>query len=76
MTVKKRSHGGARKGAGRKDGVSVVKVTITLTPSTLATLDHQRGEESRGAYLSRKINLDTPTKHTTIPPSPPSRGAD
>ena len=51
----KASHGGKRKGAGRKSGRNVQTGSITLPPELWEKLDRMRGTESRGAFLRAKI---------------------
>ena len=49
--------GGARPGAGRKPKGDALRVRLTTTvdPSTLAIIDAERGEHSRGEYLDRVL---------------------
>lgn len=51
----KASHGGKRKGSGRKLGRNVQTGSITLPPELWEKLDRMRGTESRGAFLASKI---------------------
>jgi len=56
----KPTRGGARKGAGRKPGSgkgrTVTTSSINLTPELWAKLDALRGDSTRSAWISAKIN--------------------
>lgn len=53
------THGGSRKGAGRKAGSGkgrkYVSKTIAMQPESWAKLDRQRGTMSRGKYIESKL---------------------
>jgi hypothetical protein len=49
-------HGGKRKGAGRKPRPdAVVTASISLRPQDWQRLDQLRGEESRSAWVRKKV---------------------
>ena len=51
-----KSHGGKRKGAGRKPRPdAVVTASISLRPQDWQRLDQLRGEESRSAWVRNKV---------------------
>ena len=50
------SHGGVRKGAGRKPTGRTVKTgSINLPPKLWAKLDELRGEKTRSGWIAEKI---------------------
>jgi hypothetical protein len=55
----KPTHGGARKGAGRKKGSgkgrTSVSKSVTMPQPTWDRLDEARGDLSRGKYIAKKI---------------------
>jgi hypothetical protein len=55
MKKKTTTHGGARKGAGRKSGSgkgrTYVPKTVAMSEESWAKLDLQRGDQSRGKYI-------------------------
>jgi hypothetical protein len=57
--MKQPTHGGARKGAGRKPGVCKAPPTFTsslrMRTSTWAKLDELRGSKSRSAFVAEMI---------------------
>ena len=59
MTTKKTTHGGARKGAGRKlgsgKGRSAITRSVSMQPESWAKLDRQRGTMSRGKYIESRL---------------------
>ena len=58
--MKKTTHGGKRKGAGRPAGSgkgrTVKTGSINLPPDLWAKLDALRGEKSRSAWIAERIN--------------------
>jgi hypothetical protein len=51
-----KSHGGKRKGAGRKPRPdAVVTASISLRPQDWQRLDQLRGEKSRSAWVRQKV---------------------
>lgn len=56
---KETTHGGARKGAGRKlgsgKGRKAITKSISMQPETWDKLDRKRGALSRGKYIESKI---------------------
>jgi hypothetical protein len=54
-----KTHGGARKNAGRKKGSGkgrvVLSKTITMRPESWEKLDRARGRQSRGKYIESKL---------------------
>jgi hypothetical protein len=58
MTAKK-SHGGPRKGAGRKAGSgkgrTAVTRSVSMQPESWAKLDRARGDTPRGKYIESKL---------------------
>ena len=61
--MNKPTHGGPRKGAGRKTGSknknakgrTAVTRSVSMQPESWAKLDRQRGTMSRGKYIESKI---------------------
>jgi len=61
--MKKKTHGGPRKGAGRPvgkksanaKGRTAVTRSVSMQPESWAKLDRQRGDLSRGKYIESKI---------------------
>ena len=57
--AKKPTHGGPRKGAGRKlgsgKGRTAISKTIAMRPESWAKLDQDRGAQSRGKYIESKL---------------------
>ena len=55
MSKKPTTHGGARKGAGRKSGSgkgrTYVPKTVAMSEKSWDKLDRQRGDQSRGKYI-------------------------
>mgnify|MGYP000200090907 FL=1 len=55
MSKKPTTHGGARKGAGRKSGSgkgrTYVPKTVAMSEESWDKLDRQRGDQSRGKYI-------------------------
>jgi hypothetical protein len=55
MSKKPTTHGGARKGAGRKSGSgkgrTYVPKTVAMSSESWDKLDRQRGDQSRGKYI-------------------------
>jgi hypothetical protein len=53
------THGGARKGAGRKSGSgkgrTYVPKTVAMSEESWDKLDRQRGDQSRGKYIESKL---------------------
>jgi len=58
MTAKK-SHGGPRKGSGRKlgsgKGRTAVTRSVSMQPESWAKLDRLRGTMSRGKYIESRL---------------------
>jgi hypothetical protein len=46
------SSGGARKGAGRKSGRTVITRSVSMPPAEWEQLDRERGEHSRGKFIA------------------------
>lgn len=57
--MKKNNHGGSREGAGRKPGVKKPErkqtLQIRLAPLAVQKMDAERGEDSRGVWIEKKI---------------------
>jgi hypothetical protein len=56
---KMKTHGGPRKGAGRKlgsgKGRTNISKTVSMHPESWAKLDRDRGSQSRGKYIESKL---------------------
>ena len=59
MKKKTTTHGGARKGAGRKTGSgkgrTYVPKTVAMSLESWDKLDRQRGDQSRGKYIESRL---------------------
>jgi hypothetical protein len=59
MKQKPTTHGGPRKGAGRKAGSgkgrTYVSKTVAMSEKTWQKLDRQRGTMSRGKFIESKL---------------------
>ena len=55
MSKKQTTHGGPRKGSGRKlgsgKGRTAVTRSVSMQPESWAKLDRARGDQSRGKYI-------------------------
>ena len=52
---KPNKQGGARPGAGRKPGKTVVNSSITMEPHLWVKLDAIKGEKSRSAWIADRV---------------------
>lgn len=51
----KPTHGGKRKGAGRKPGKPRAKLQITLPKTMVASMDKRRGDVSRSEWIEAML---------------------
>ncbi len=53
------THGGSRKGSGRKAGSgkgrTYVSKTVAMSKESWAKLDRQRGDQSRGKFIEKNL---------------------